>query len=85
MKHKQNLKPKVNKKKTPGEYTRYLDDLEFKLNPMAADLTFLKEINLPHSTSKCNTRKSDFEWCFKTKTLPWTIIDQRFYHNNLFI
>jgi len=31
---------------------------------------------LPHSISKCNTRRSDFKWCFKAQTLSGAIIDQ---------
>ncbi len=38
-----------------------------------------------HSTSKCNKRRSDFNWCFKTQTFSGTFINQRFYHGNLFI
>jgi hypothetical protein len=30
----------------------------------------------PHSTSKCNTRRSDFKRCFKAQTLSGAIIDQ---------
>ena len=30
----------------------------------------------PHSISKCNTRRSDFKWCFKPQTLSGAIVDQ---------
>jgi hypothetical protein len=39
----------------------------------------------PHSTSKCNELRSDFNWCFKPKTLSWTAIDCPFYLSNLLI
>jgi hypothetical protein len=39
----------------------------------------------PHSTSKCNELRSDFNWCFKPKTLSWTAIDYPFYLSNLLI
>jgi hypothetical protein len=32
--------------------------------------------NIPHSISKCNTRRSDFKWCFKPQTLSGAIVDQ---------
>jgi hypothetical protein len=34
------------------------------------------EMNNPHSISKCNTRRSDFNWCFKPQTLSGAIVDQ---------
>lgn len=39
----------------------------------------------PHSTSKCNSHRSDFIWCFKPKTFHWAIVYQPLYPGNLHI
>src|SRR3989338_7456 len=40
-------------------------------------------IDSPHSTLKCNKRRSCFKWCFKTQTLSGSVINQRFDISNL--
>jgi len=35
-----------------------------------------QDLRTPHSISKCNTRRSDFKWCFKPQTLSGAVVDQ---------
>jgi len=51
---------------------------EGKSGPSIGNLIFDQSFGGLHSTLKCNKRRSDFNWCFKTQALSWAIINQRF-------
>jgi PAS domain S-box-containing protein len=51
-------------------------DISWLINKLPeSEKPLIKKTN-PHSISKCNTRRSDFKWCFKPQTLPGAIVDQ---------
>jgi benzoyl-CoA reductase/2-hydroxyglutaryl-CoA dehydratase subunit BcrC/BadD/HgdB len=73
-----NKKGEDGKKLWRNEVRRFAEKLEVLTDKKIAleKLKAASKIVNPHSISKCNTRRSDFKWCFKPQTLSGAIVDQ---------
>ncbi|MBI3583701.1 MAG: sensor domain-containing diguanylate cyclase, partial [Nitrospinae bacterium] len=58
-----------------------IQSVEIKMDDKIWKICAVKDI--PHSTLKCNKRRSHFKWCFKAQTLSGTVINKRFDMSNL--